>query len=69
MTWDQEEVPSFAQLGGEVESLDGFVMAFTPWAMRNLRFDESLGKLHGYDLDICLQAREAGKKVAAETCG
>ena len=67
MTWAQDKVPTFAQYGGEVESIDGFVIAFTPWAMRNLRFDESLGKLHGYDLDICMQAREAGKKVAVET--
>ena len=35
----------------------------SPWAVRELRFDESLGNLHGYDLDICLQARAAGKKV------
>ena len=31
--------------------------------MRNLRFDESLGQIHGYDFDICMQARAAGKKV------
>ena len=67
MTWQEDDEPSFAQHGGEVESLDGFVLVFTPWAMRNLRFDETLGKLHGYDLDICMQAREAGKKVAVET--
>ena len=37
---------------------------FSPWAIQNLRFDESLGgALHGYDFDICLQARAAGKKV------
>ena len=35
----------------------------SPWAVRELRFDESLGQMHGYDLDICLQARAAGKKV------
>ena len=35
----------------------------SPWAIENLRFDESLGKLHGYDFDICMQARAAGKKV------
>ena len=34
--------------------------------MRNLRFDESLGQFHGYDFDICLQAREAGKKVVTQ---
>ena len=38
-------------------------MALSPWAMRNLRFDESLGQIHGYDFDICMQARTAGKKV------
>lgn len=48
---------------GEVDSLDGFIMAFSPWAVRNLRFDETLGSLHGYDFDICCQAREAGKKI------
>jgi Glycosyltransferase like family len=47
----------------EVDMVDGFVMVLSPWAVRELRFDESLGKLHGYDFDICMQARAAGKKV------
>ena len=34
-----------------------------PWTVRSIRFDESLGALHGYDLDFCLQVREAGRKV------
>ena len=34
-----------------------------PWAVRNIRFDEELGTFHGYDLDFCLQVREAGRKV------
>ena len=39
-------------------------MAMSPWAVQNLRFDETLGQaLHGYDFDICMQARAAGKKV------
>jgi hypothetical protein len=49
-----------------VDAIDGFVMAMSPWAVRELRFDESLGKLHGYDLDMCLQARAAGRKVITE---
>ena len=57
-----ETTPSFAETG-EVDSIDGFVMVLAPWAVRNLRFDETLGKLHGYDFDICCQAREAGKRV------
>ena len=39
------------------------MLALSPWVVRNVRFDESLGQLHGYDFDFCLQVREAGKKV------
>ncbi|HLJ04453.1 MAG TPA: glycosyltransferase [Solirubrobacteraceae bacterium] len=50
---------------GEVETLYGVLMAFSPWVVRNLRFDESFGLLHGYDYDLCAQVREAGLKVWA----
>jgi hypothetical protein len=63
ISWRPEVAPSYAETG-EVDSVDGFVMVLSPWAVRNLRFDESLGKLHGYDFDICMQARAAGKKLA-----
>ncbi len=43
--------------------MDGFVLGLSPWTVRNIRFDESLGSLHGYDFDLCLQVREAGRKV------
>ena len=43
--------------------VDGFLLVLSPWAVRTLRFDESLGSLHGYDVDFCLQARAAGRKV------
>jgi hypothetical protein len=62
LTWDEEDVPTFAKLG-EVDTIDGFLMGMSPWAVRNLTFDETLGQIHGYDLDICLQARAKGKKV------
>jgi hypothetical protein len=61
-SWTWDEAPPFAHTG-EVETLDGFLLALSPWAVGNLRFDESLGEFHGYDLDFCLQAREAGRKV------
>jgi hypothetical protein len=54
--------PPFAQLG-EVDTIDGLIMALSPWAVRNLRFDETLGRFHGYDYDICMQARAADRKV------
>ena len=63
VSWLEGDTAPYARLG-EVDSVDGFVMAFSPWAIQNLRFDESIGtKLHGYDFDICMQARQAGKKV------
>ena len=60
--WDAAERPPFARTG-EVDVVDGFLLVLSPWAVRNLRFDESLGSLHGYDVDFCLQARAAGRKV------
>ena len=60
--WSAGERPPFARTG-EVDVVDGFLLVLSPWAVRNLRFDESLGALHGYDVDFCLQARAAGRKV------
>lgn len=61
-SWRWSDAPPYARLG-EVDTLDGFVLVLSPWAVRNLRFDESLGRLHGYDFDFCLQVRAAGRKV------
>jgi hypothetical protein len=61
-SWSWVDAPAYAHLG-EVETLDGFLLVLSPWAVRTLRFDEDLGLLHGYDLDFCLQVREAGRKV------
>jgi hypothetical protein len=61
-SWAWEDAPPYARTG-EVDTLDGFLLALSPWVVRNVRFDESLGMLHGYDFDFCLQVREAGKKV------
>jgi hypothetical protein len=64
LSWNGEALPPHAPLG-EVDTLDGFLLALSPWAVRNLRFDECLDAFHGYDFDICLQARAAGRKVLA----
>jgi hypothetical protein len=61
-SWVWEEAPPYARLG-EVDTLDGFLLVLSPWAVENLRFDESLGQFHGYDFDFCLQVRAAGKKA------
>jgi GT2 family glycosyltransferase len=51
----------------DVDSVDGLLIALSPWAVRNLRFDaESFSGFHGYDADICFQARAAGKRVVVD---
>lgn len=61
-SWTWDDAPPYAHTG-EVETLDGFLLVLSPWAVREVRFDEDLGEFHGYDLDYCLQVREAGRKV------
>jgi hypothetical protein len=62
LSWNGLELPPGAP-AGEVDALDGFMLALSPWAVRNLRFDESLSVAHGFDFDFCLQVRAAGRKV------
>jgi hypothetical protein len=64
-SWNGSDVPAYARTG-EVDTVDGFVLGLSPWVVRNVRFDESLGQLHGYDFDFCLQVRAAGHKVVTE---
>jgi glycosyl transferase family 2 len=61
-TWLDGHQPG-SEHTGDVDTLDGFLLVITPWALENLRFDEGLGQIHGYDFDFCLQVREAGKRV------
>jgi hypothetical protein len=66
LTWSEDDMPPYARTG-EVDTVDGLIMVLSPWTVRNVRFDESLGsQLHGYDFDLCLQVRAAGRKVLAE---
>jgi Glycosyltransferase like family len=62
------ELPAYswkerAPAGREVDAVDGMLMVLSPWALRNLRFDEALAFGHGYDVDFCMQAGSAGRKV------
>lgn len=49
----------------EVDTIYGFMMALSPWAVKEIRFDESLGPHWGYDFDYCSQVRAMGRKVVA----
>ena len=58
-SWTQRAAPP-----AEVEAVDGQLLILSPWAVRNLRFDESLVLNHGFELDICMQVRTAGRRIA-----
>jgi hypothetical protein len=62
--WTEVEPPP-----AEVDAVDGDLMALSPWAVRNLRFDEELVLGFGYDVDYCLRAREAGRNVLTAPIG
>ena len=50
-----------------VETVDGLLMVLSSWAVANLRFDEErFDAFHGYDADLCFQARAAGRDVRVE---
>lgn len=52
---------------GEVDAIDGLLLGFSEWAVRHLRFDvQTYPPFHGYDADICRQARAAAMKVLVE---
>lgn len=53
----------------DVDTLYGMVLVMSPWAVRNLRFDEGLPPVHGHDFDICRQARAAGRRVVCAHLG
>lgn len=61
-------LPGFAwaptsQPPADADALDGSLLVLSPWAVRNLRFDEALRIGHGTDVDLCRQARAAGRRV------
>jgi hypothetical protein len=52
----------FGPREGDVVSLEGSILAFSPWAIKNLRFDTQFPGFHGYD-EISMQAINEGKRV------
>lgn len=52
----------FGCRAGDVTLLEGSLLAFSPWAMDNLRFDENIPGFHGYD-EIAMQAIKEEKRV------
>ncbi len=52
----------FGKHVGDVILLEGSLLAFSPWAVETLAFDEDYRGFHGYD-EIAMQAIKAGKRV------
>jgi len=52
----------FGQREGEVAVLEGSVLIFSPWAVRNLRYDVQFPGFHSADV-VCLAARQAGMRL------
>jgi GT2 family glycosyltransferase len=53
-----------------VESLDGLMLVLSPWAAREVRFDERFAPyFHGYDIDYCFQVRARGRDCVVVPLG
>ena len=62
---EPDRVYDFGDRSAAVDVIDGLFIALSPHAARSLRFDEgSYPPFHGYDADICSQARASGQIVA-----
>jgi GT2 family glycosyltransferase len=56
----------FGATEGDVDAVDGLLLVLSPWTVRHLRFDaERFSGFHAYDVDLCFQARAAGRRVRA----
>ncbi len=64
LPWPAPDDGAGARGTGEVDALYGVLLVLSPWAVRNLRFDEAFGA-YGHDFDICAQARAQGRTVLA----
>lgn len=54
----------------EVETVDGLFLAFSPWAIANLRWDpRRYPGFHGYDAEVCSQARARNRRVVVADVG
>ena len=47
----------------DVDTLDGFLLVLSPWAVANARFDEGLFLGFGFDRDFCRSVQAAGKRI------
>lgn len=53
----------FGLRSGDVDALEGSIIALSPWAISNVQFDTRYDGFHGYDCDISFQVRARGRRV------
>lgn len=54
----------------QVDSVDGLMMVLSPWAVREVRFDERFAAyFHGYDVDYCFEVRAQGRRCLVAPLG
>jgi hypothetical protein len=58
-----------APAGRDVDAVGSLLLVLSPWAVRTLRFDEGLVEGLGHDVDLCRQARDAGRRVVTAPFG
>jgi hypothetical protein len=62
--WEPRGVVDGGFADPQVDAVDGLLMVLSPWAVRTLRCDTStFTGFHAYDVDLCFQARAAGRQV------
>lgn len=55
---------AFAERSGQVDAVDGLLLAMSPRAVERLTFDQvNFPRFHGYDVDICFAARHQRLRV------
>lgn len=60
---DGPRLLDFGDRADDVTALEGSILVLSPWALQNLRFDETYDDFHGYDCDIAMTAHRLGRRV------
>ncbi len=64
LVYETRGVIDFGTRRADVDAVDGLLMALAPSTFRTMLFDgDSFPAFHGYDIDYCIQARDAGLRV------
>jgi SAM-dependent methyltransferase/GT2 family glycosyltransferase len=64
LLYETQGVIDYGTRRADVDAVDGLLMALAPSTFQTMLFDgDSYPAFHGYDIDYCIQARNAGLRV------